>query len=147
MTNFQNDLSERHRKARRREKFIIYSSISLFVLVLVAILFAQPIYRQSTLNEQVIIPTSYSYDRDNRREIFSVDQEFRITDTLLLPYQMDSGTLGNKLEQMVTKNKSSLIRSGDYQMECYVKTWGIRLGLLSFYPHIYEITDCKEIVK
>ena len=135
------------KKAQRLNKFITYSIIPLFVIMLLAILFANPIYRQSTLDERVIIPTSYSYDRETGREIFSVDQEFRITDTLFLPYQMDSGTLGNKLEQVVTKNKSSLIRTGEYQMECSVKTWGIRLGLLSFYPNIYEITGCKEIAK
>lgn len=112
----------------------------LFMFVILYML-SHMIYRAFTFDTQTITPTSYTVTEDTR-EVFSKESEFRISDTWVLPHNRSTGKWSNKIDQAVTKNKAALVRGGDYDTTCEVKTWGVRVEMFSMYPTIYSV-ECK----
>ena len=119
-----------------------YILMGIFVVLMVLGSF---VYRGLTLETSTITPTSYHMTKDDgsvTREVFAKDGEYRMKDTWFIPHNRDTGKWANIVEQAVTKNKASLVRNGDYNTTCDIKTWGMRFSLLSMYPTIYEV-NCK----
>lgn len=93
-------------------------------------------------NDVILTPTEYAVivDRDGNksREAYTLEGEFRIEDTFF-PFDMSSGTWANKFTQAVSRNKSSLTRTGEYNTTCLVSTMGVRLPIFSMYPLISDV--------
>ena len=120
-------------------------AIVLVIAIVIIVSCGKMIYRGITFDTATITPTSYlmsKSDGSTTREVFALEGEYRMSDTWLIPHNRSTGTNGNQIVQAVKLNNASLIREEAYTRTCDVKTWGIRLNFLSWYPNIYEVVSC-----
>ena len=101
------------------------------------------IYRTVTDNHLNITPTSYTVipsDDGATRELFALEGEYRIRDTMMFPFNRSSGKWANILNGAVIKNSGNIATNSSEYETCSVRTWGIRVEFFSMYPTIYSAT-------
>lgn len=116
---------------------------TLGFLLLITLVAGDTIFTFTTMTEQTITPTNYTYSQNNKgksvREVFAVEGEYRIKDSWI-PWNLNSGTIANKIDQTVKYNNRQNTHAT--MLTCKVKTYSVRVPFLSMFPVIYG-TDCQ----